>query len=405
MSHSRQVPRIADDHTTLDELGPRIFRVALTVGLIALAAAAFLGYSRGDSFATFGWSYLLNFTFFLSLSLGALFFVAIGHITGSRWNVVVRRLAEVTAANLATMAIAAVPLMLLADRVLPWASGHSHAPAELLAAKEPYLNLGFFYVRWVVYFLIWIGFSWWYWKRSVEQDSTGDPALSVRMSRRSGLVLLLFALTVSLASYDLLMSLDPAWFSTIFGPYFFAGGFVGFICFLTLITFWLQRRGRLETVIHVEHLHDYGKFMFAFVFFWAYLAFSQYMLIWYANIPEETAWYLLRQSNGWGWIGLVLIFGHFVLPFVGLMSLRAKRRRASLLFWAVWILIMHWVDLYWVVMPEFRPGGPTFDWLDLLTLIGLGGIYIAGMARLASSHSLIPTRDPRLEDSLAFENA
>ncbi|MEM9553597.1 MAG: quinol:cytochrome C oxidoreductase [Acidobacteriota bacterium] len=405
MSHDRSIPSLTDDHTTLDELGPRVLRIAGAVGLLGLTVAAVLGQARGDGWQAFGWSYLLSFVFFLSLSLGALFFVAIGHVTGAVWNVVSRRLAEVTAANLVTLAALAVPMLLLAHRVMPWAAGTSHAPAELLAAKEPYLNLGFFYARWVLYFAVWCGYALWFWKRSVEQDSSGDPALSVRMSRKSGLCLLLYALTVNFAAYDLLMALEPSWFSTIFGPYVFAGSFVSFMAFLTLATFWLQRRGRLRHAIHVEHLHDYGKLMFAFVFFWAYLGFSQYMLIWYANIPEETAWFLTRQTNGWGWIGLVLVFGHFLLPFAGLLSQAAKRRRASLFFWATWILAMHWTDLYWIVMPNWRTAGPAIEWLDVLTFVGVGGLYLAGIAHLASRQALVPMRDPRIDDSLAFENA
>lgn len=405
MSHDHKTPSLADARTTLDELGPRLVRVAGAVGLVALAAAAFLGAQRGDGGQAFGWSYLLNFAFFLSLSLGALFFVAVGHVTGAVWNVVCRRMAEVTAANLTTLALLALPVMLLAHRVLPWASGDSHAPAELLAHKAPYLNLEFFYARWALYFLIWCGYALWFWRRSVQQDSSGDPALTLSMRRKSGLCLLLFALSVSFAAYDLLMSLDPSWFSTMFGPYFFAGGFIGFLCFLTLLTFWIQSTGRLRGVIHEEHLHDYGKLLFAFVFFWAYLGFSQYMLIWYANIPEETAWFLTRQTDGWGWVGLALIFGHFLLPFAGLLTQAAKRRKAWLLFWAVWLLAMHWLDLYWIVMPEWRPSGPTIDWLDILTFVGLGGLYVAGIGRLASGRSLVPLRDPRIEDSLAFENA
>ncbi|MCB1054377.1 MAG: quinol:cytochrome C oxidoreductase [Acidobacteria bacterium] len=405
MSHDRPIPSLADEHTTLDELGPKLVRIAGAVGLVALGLAVVLGYARGDGWQSFGWSYLLGFAFFLSLSLGGLFFVAIGHVTGAVWNVVSRRLAEVTAANLATLALLAVPVMVLAHRVMPWASGESDAPAALLEAKAPFLNLEFFYVRWAIYFVIWCGYAWWFWKRSLEQDTTGDPAISVRMARKSGLCLLLFALSVSFAAYDLLMSLAPSWFSTMFGPYFFAGSFLGFMAFLTLMTFWLQGRGRLRHIIHVEHLHDYGKLMFAFVFFWAYLAFSQYMLIWYANIPEETEWFLIRQSNGWGWIGLVLVFGHFLIPFAGLLAQVAKRRKASLAFWAVWILTMHWVDLYWIVMPQWRPGGPTVEWLDLLTFVGIGGLYVAGLGRLASGRSLVARRDPRIDDSLAFENA
>ncbi len=405
MSHHRHIPTLEEDHITLDELGPRTVRVAGAIGVVGLALAAAMGAARGDGFASFGWSYLLNFAFFLSVSLGAFFFVAIGHVMGVHWNVVARRLAEVVAANLVYLVVLMIPLLLLAGRVFPWATGHTETPAALLAIKAPYLNQTFFLVRWVVYFLIWCGYALWFWKRSLEQDETGAPQLSVRMSRKSGLALLLYALTLTFASYDLLMSLDPAWFSTIFGPYYFAGSVVAFAAALTVITFWLQSRGRLTKVIHTEHLHDYGKLLFAFVFFWAYLAFSQYMLIWYANIPEETAWFLRRQQNGWGWVGLLLLFFNFIVPFLGLLARSVKRHRRGLYFWAVWLLVMHWVDLYWIVMPEFHPETPLPDLLDLLTFVGIGGLYVAGIALRASGHSLVPRRDPRLDDSLGFENA
>jgi len=191
----------------------------------------------------------------------------------------------------------------------------------------------------------------------------------------------------------------------MFGPYYFAGGVVGFYAVLTLITFWLQGQGRLAKLINLEHLHDYGKLLFAFVFFWAYLAFSQYMLIWYANIPEETGWIIRRQSAGWGWLALVLLFGHFLLPFAGLISRYAKRNRKMLLFWAAWIFVMHWADIYWLAMPEFSPVGVPLHLLDLLCFVGLGGLYVAGLAWLAGGRSLVPTKDPRLADSIAFENA
>jgi hypothetical protein len=399
------VPALADDVTTLGALGPRVLRVAAAIGLVAMVGAVALGLREGDGLHRFAFAYLINFTFYLSLSLGALFFVAIQHLTRASWSVVVRRIAEVMAANLPLLAVVGIPVLLLATRLFPWASGDTHLPADLMARKAAYLNVPFFVIRWVVFFGIWSAFALYYWRRSLAQDASGDPAITIRMETRSGPALLLYAVTVSLASYDLLMSLDPSWFSTMFGPYFFAGGVVGFHAALTMITYWLQARGRLTTVIHVEHLHDYGKLLFAFVFFWAYLAFSQYMLYWYANIPEETAWLLRRQQDGWQWLGLVLLFGHFLLPFAGLMSRFAKRSRRLVIFWAVWIFVMHWCDLYWVAMPEAGPGGPAPHLLDLACFLGLGGLYVAGLAFLASGRSLVPARDPRLDESLGFENA
>ncbi len=405
MSQPHVMPSLEGEKLTLDEVGPRILIGGSILGVVGFAAAIAIGVGRNDHLASLGWSYLLNFAYFLSLSLGALFFVAVGHLTRATWNVVSRRIGEVVAVNLVLMAVMAIPLMLMASRVFPWASGLTHAPEELLEHKRPFLNLPFFYLRWVVYFAIWAGYAVWFWRQSVAQDRSGDPRITMRMESRAGLSLLLFALSVNFASFDLLMSLDPTWFSTIFGPYYFAAGVVGFFSLLTLLTFFLQSQGRLTRAIHVEHYHDYGKLMFAFVFFWAYLAFSQYMLIWYANIPEETAWLLRREENGWGWIGLVLVFGHFLVPFAGLLSRFTKRLRATLFLWALWILVMHWIDLYWVVMPEIRPLDPGLDSLDLLCFLGFAGFYAAALSRWAGAHSLLPERDPRLQDALAFENA
>jgi hypothetical protein len=405
MSTHRKIPRLEDDRIELGATGGRVFSISLIVGVVGMAAALVFGLRDGDGLVRFGHAYQVAYAWYLSLSLGALFFVAIQHVTRASWSVVVRRLAEVMAANLIWLALLSIPMLLLAPKLLPWASGHGHITPELLEHKRPYLNLTFFYIRWVAYFVVWTGYALWFWRRSVQQDETGDPQISLSMERKSGLALMLYAVTVTLASYDILMSMDPSWFSTMFGPYFFAGGVVAFYAVLTVLTFWLQGQGFVQRVIHEEHLHDYGKLMFAFVFFWAYLAFSQYMLIWYANIPEETAWFLRRQENGWEWFGLALVFGHWLLPFAGLISRFAKRSRSLLLFWAVWILAMHWVDLYWVVMPEVQPTNPAPHLIDLLCMVGLGGLWVAGLAFLAKGRSLVPKRDPRLQDSLGFENA
>ena len=405
MSGHRQVPRLEDDRIELGAAGGRLFQVSLVIGVVSMVAALLLGMRDGDGLTRFGHSYQVAYAWYLSLSLGALFFVAIQHVTRASWSVVVRRLAEVMAANLIWLALLSIPLLLLAPKLLPWLSGHGHITAELLEHKRPYLNLTFFYIRWVAYFAIWIGYALFFWRKSLQQDESGDPQISLSLERKSGLALMLYAVTVTLASYDILMSMDPSWFSTMFGPYYFAGGVVSFYAVLTVLTFWLQGQGIMKNVIHEEHLHDYGKLMFAFVFFWAYLAFSQYMLIWYANIPEETQWFLRRQENGWEWFGLTLVFGHWLLPFAGLISRFAKRNRPMLLFWAVWILVMHWVDLYWVVMPEVQPTNPMPVLTDLFCMIGLGGLWIAGLAFFARGRSLVPKRDPRLQDSLGFENA
>ncbi len=214
-----------------------------------------------------------------------------------------------------------------------------------------------------------------------------------------------FALTLSFAAFDLLMSLDPGWYSTIFGVYYFAGAAVGVYALLPLVAFLLQRAGFIRRSVSVEHYHDLGKLLFGFVVFWAYIAFSQYMLQWYANLPEETHWFVVRQQHGWGWVGLALVFGQFLIPFAALLSRAPKRRPRFLAAVAAWVLAMHWVDLYWLVMPAASPGSPALHVVDVTVLLGLVSLLVAAAAFLARGRALVPEGDPRLEESLAFENA
>ena len=405
MAHQAEA-QLGDTGTTLGSFGTRVFAIAGLVGLVALAVSFVLGQTVGDGMRQFLYSYLVNFAFFLSISLGALIFVPLQHVTRSSWSVVIRRLAEVMAVVIPLFALLALPILLNLGLVYQWASGNVPPELqELLAHKAAFLNPTFFIARWIGYFAIWTGLAFYFWRTSVRQDSSAEVRLSLRMENYSGATIVVFALTCTLASMDLLMTLDFAWFSTIFGVYFFSTAFVTFFATLTLLTMGLQRSGRLERIVSAEHFHDYGKLMFAFTFFWAYIAFSQYMLYWYANVPEETIWFLVRSQNGWGKLGLVLVFGTFLLPFLGLISRYAKRNRKLLALWAIWILIMQWINIYWVTMPVFSPERVAFHVLDLSCFIGIGGIWLAGVTWLAAKHSLVPTGDPRLRDSLKFENA
>lgn len=402
MAHNH-VPSLADTKTTLDGLGGRVFAVSAAVGAIGLAATVVLGLAEGDGLRHFGYSYLVNFAFFLAVSLGALFFVPIQYVTRASWSIVVRRLAEVMAAALPVLALLAIPVIFFASKVYGWAMPEA-AGDPLLAHKAAYLSPLWFTVRWVIYFVLWTWLAFTFWRGSVAQDTSGDLKITRRLENLSGFSLLVYALSVAAAGFDLLMSVDYLWFSTMFGVYYFSGGLVSFYAVLTLVTMGLQNTGRLTKIISPEHFHDYGKLMFAFTFFWGYIAFSQYMLYWYANIPEETAWYLLRSQGGWGKVGLAILFAAFVLPFVGLISHYAKRNRPMMAFWAFWIIGAQWLNLYWVVMPEFSDHF-VFGAMDVTGFLGVGGIWLAAVARLAMGASLVPVKDPRLDDSLRFENA
>jgi len=397
------VPRLEDTKTTLDGLGGKVFAVSAAVGVIGLLATVGLGLAQGDDLRHFGFTYLVNYAFFLSISLGALVFIPIQYVVKASWSVVIRRLAEVMAAVLPLMAVLAIPVIFFAGQIYGWASPEA-ADSAALSHKAAYLSKGAFTLRWVIYFVLWTGYSWFFWKNSVRQDDTGDLKITRRMENFSGFALMVCALTIALAAFDLLMSVDYIWFSTMFGVYYWAGGFVTFFAVLTLVTMGLQNSGRLTRIVTPEHFHDYGKLMFAFTFFWGYIAFSQYMLYWYANVPEETAWFLLRSQNGWGTVGLITLFCTFMAPFAGLISRFAKRNRKILAFWAVWIIVAQWVNLYWVVMPEFSEHF-TISFMDLTAFLGIGGIWLAGVTRLAAGHSLVPVQDPRIGESLRFENA
>jgi hypothetical protein len=281
---------------------------------------------------------------------------------------------------------------------------------ELTLKKRPWLNPWFFTFRLLVYFAVWSWIALWYWRRSAEQDKTGDVSLSSRMQERSAPAIFLLALTITFAAFDLLMSLDPHWFSTMFGVYFLTGSLKAMFAALILCLGMLQGLKYLTRSVTTEHYHDLGKWLFGFVFFWGYIAYSQYMLIWYASIPEETGWFARRGASSahehigpWTWVSIILLAGQFLIPFVGLMSKHAKRRRVVLMFFAAWVLVFHWVDLFWVVMPELD-GRVHFGLVEILCFLGVGGIFMATYLRILAKNALRPLRDPRLGESVMFQN-
>jgi hypothetical protein len=350
-------------------------------------------------------SYYVAFCFYLSLSLGALFFVLLHHLANAKWSVVVRRVAETLAANLALMALLLIPVIVSAGG-LP-ASVHAAHAGELASGKAAFLSRNFMLIRLAIYFTIWIGLALTFWSRSVKQDENASAALSARSHWWSGVGMVLFGFSIAFGGVDLLMALDPHWHSTIFGVYFFSGSTLGFLALLPLAVMALQVAGRLRHCVTPEHFHDMGKLLFAFVFFWTYIAFSQYMLIWYGNLPEETAWYALRASptaGTWNVVSLALLFGHWMIPFVALLSREMKRRRVTLAFWCVWLLIAHYFDLYWIVWPQWSAESVPFGFSDIACVLGMGGIYLGGALALSARRAVLPINDPHLGESLAFEN-
>jgi hypothetical protein len=288
---------------------------------------------------------------------------------------------------------------------------HPVEPAGyLVKGKRPWLNIPFFIARILGYVIVLSAMGVWYWRRSVEQDQSGNPELSLTMQRRSAPLVVLFGLVVTFAAFDLLMSLDPTWYSTMFGVYYFTGGVLSSFAAIIVIAALLQRGGFLTASINTEHYHDLGKFLFAFVFFWGYIAFSQYMLLWYANLPDTIGWLVRRGLstsegawNGWSWVAVALLVGKLFLPFAGLLSRHVKRRLGPLVFWAVWLLVFQYIDLWWLIMPQLS-GRVLFGPVEIAAFVGVGGLFVATMVRIAARHPLRPVQDPRLGESLAFQN-
>ena len=349
-------------------------------------------------------SYLTTFTFFLAISLGALFFVMVQHLARAGWSTTVRRTAENLAYCLIILAILFLPLLLGVHDLFHWSHEDVRAVDHLIQAKAAYLNQPFFYTRTVIYFLVWATLGWWFLKTSRKQDESKDPSLSIKMSNRSTIGLILFGLTSTFYAIDWMMSIDAHWFSTMFGVYFFAGAVVAFYCTLILVVTWLKSTGHLQKSVSVEHYHDMGKLLFGHNIFWTYIGFGQFMLIWYANIPEETLFFLHRAEGGWKTISLMLPWFHFAVPFVFLMSHNVKRKPWLLSIGAAWLLIMCYIDLYWLIQPYFHHHGPHFGLSDIGSILTIGGFFLFFLVQTMGQASLIPSGDPRLKASLSYDN-
>jgi hypothetical protein len=287
-------------------------------------------------------------------------------------------------------------------------ASHALIHSEVMAKKSGYLSKNFFYGRAVFYFLVWALLAVRLFGYSAAQDTTKDPKLTVRAQSFAPAATMLFALTLTFAAFDWIMALEPTWFSTIFGVYYFATGVVSSLAVIILVTMALRNAGQLDGAVTPEHYHDLGKLMFGFLVFWAYIGFSQFMLIWYAALPEETTWYHNRWDFGpWAKIAMVILVGHFVVPFFWLISRNFKRNLGRLQIGAVVLLVMHVVDMYWFVMPNYALGSNdfAFHWLDAACLLAVGGVYGAFVFFRMTKNYLVPVGDPRLERSLHFQNA
>ena len=382
----------------------RLPAIGLVLAVVGLGGSLALGLASEAARRQLWHSWLVSALFVLSVALGGLFFVLVQHATQAGWSVVVRRIAENAMATLPFLGLLFVPLLFGMGDLFHWSHAEAVKLDPLLLHKQPYLNVRFFVIRTVAYFVIWSALALWFGRLSRLQDVTGDHELTRRMRRASPVALLLFALSVTFFAFDWLMSLNPHWYSTIFGLYFFAGSVMAFFAFLALVVIAARRTGMLVGVVSAEHQHDIAKLLFTFVAFWAYMAFSQYLLIWYANLPEETVFFAHRNVNSWSLATAVLALGHFVVPFFFLLPRTVKRSPTALAVAALWLLAMHLLDLYWLVMPNLHPAGMAPTLLDATALIGSCGLFLAAFGGALKRQALVPLRDPRLPESLTFEN-
>jgi hypothetical protein len=357
---------------------------------------------RGSNPRGFAFAWLNAYLFGLTLALGSLFFILIQHATQAGWSVAVRRIAEAVAGSMPVFALLFLPVLLGMGDLFPWARPEA-AAEPLMKWKAPYLNTQFFLVRAVVYFVVWSGLAICYARASRSQDQgTAGTAPSFAMRRFAPPAILLLAITQTFASIDWAMSLSPTWYSTVFGVYFFAGSFVGFFGLLALLAIPLER-GPLHGILTIEHLHDVGKHLFAFTCFWAYIGFCQFFLIWYGNIPEETAFYQARLHGGWRGVSALLAVGHFIVPFFYLMGRTVKRKPGLLALGAVWVLLMHLLDIAWIVLPGSHPEGLRIGLVEIAAYLAVIGAFLAAVGWNLRRQALVPVGDPRLRESLAFE--
>jgi len=372
-------------------------RIPLIIAIVGIAGSVIAAFTDGQRFYH---SFLVAWSFWFTIAAGGLFFTMMHHLVGATWSVVLRRFSESAMLVVPWMILGFIVIVLGRHDLFHWTHADAMARDELLKWKEPYLNTGFFIIRGLVFFAVWTFLAFLLRKTSLVQDKGPNDKLQKRFVKISAPGMILFAFTFTFASIDWLMSLEPHWFSTIYGVYIFSGAVVGQLCFVILTVLFLHRRQILKETIGVEHFHDLGRLLFAFMVFWGYMAFSQYFLIWYGNIPEETFWFLHRWQGSWKTVSLLLVMGNFVIPFFIMITWGAKRRPALLGMLAAWLLLMHYVDLYWLVMPNLDQHGLHLTWIDLSCLLAVGGVFLIVFWRNFTTAPIVPVGDERLANSI-----
>ncbi len=374
---------------------------SLIVGLLFTAISAAVAYWNYGEFIQ---AYLMGFMLWLGISLGSMAILMLRHLTKGAWGMVIRRVLGAAMRNIVLVTFLFIPIwvevFLGHSHLYPWLDPlKKQADAHLRWIAGTYLNSPGFFVRSAIYFLVWNLISFFLTKWSSEQDSPSAPDHTVRFKAISGPGILLYAFTLSFAAIDWVMSLDPSWISTIYGLVILIGQLLSALCFAIVVERVLFDYKPMSELLKQEQVHDHGKFMLAFIMVWAYFNFSQWLIIWAGNLPEEITWFIRRLNHGWGWVGLVLVICHFGAPFIFLLSRSFKRDIKKLVWLAVWVLLMRWVDLYWVIQPNFSVNF-HLTIAEIVVPIAMGGLWIAYFCRNLAAMPLVPAYDPFAKEVL-----
>lgn len=375
----------------------RFQRGSLVVGVIALSLCVLGAFASREQFF---YSYLMAYSFWLGIALGSLGIFMLHNLTGGAWGVVIRRLLESGMRTLPLMLIFFLPLLFGLENLYEWARPEAVAKDPVLQHKSAYLNVPFFLLRAALYFALWIGAAYFFTQWSRDHDRTANPRLIERLRLLSGPGLALYVLTITFASIDWSMSLEPHWFSTIYGVHFLGSHVLSAFAFMIFLAGWLARGEAFSNLFRPSHFHDLGNLLLAFVMLWAYFAFSQWLIIWSGNLPEEVTWYVRRTRGGWEWIALALIVFHFFLPFFLLLMRGIKRRVQALCALAAAIVVMRLLDVFWYTLPAFHPSALQIHWMDIVAPIGLGGVWLAVFIWQLRLAPLIPLNHPSTKEIL-----
>jgi len=349
-------------------------------------------------------SYLMAFVLWVSIALGCLGLQMLGHVAPGRWTVVLRRTLEAGSRTILPMAFLFLPVLLGVNKLYPWAA---HGPSEVQGTLEShggdkavYLNVPFFIARSVLYFAVWSGAAYLLSRMTLAQDGTGDPALPRRLRKLGAAGLVAYGLTVTFAAIDWMMSLDPHWWSTIYGVYFIGHQALAGLSFAIIVAYYLARRPA-QAILDTDHFHDFGKMLLALLMLWAYFAFSQFLVIWSGNLPEEIPYFVDRTRGGFRWVSLALVALGFALPFLVLLSRDIKRHPGWLALVAAYLLLFRWVDVYWLIAPAFHREALGIHWLDVAAVGAVGGVWIVLFTRELGRRPLVPLGEPALLEAVS----